>query len=48
MGLSSPCFVDWSDVTIKVLNRDDNDTEMPSTKDALSILREKYNELSAK
>ena len=47
-GLVFPCFVDWSDVTIKVLNREDNDTEMPSTKDALSILRQKYNELSAK
>jgi replicative DNA helicase len=47
-GLVFPCFVDWSDVTIKVLNREDNDTEMPSAKDALSILRQKYSELSAK
>jgi len=47
-GLIFPCFVDWSDVTIKVLSRDDDEIEMPSTKDALSILRQKYNELSAK
>ena len=47
-GLVFPCFVDWSDVTIKVLDRDDNDIEMPSTTDALSMLRKKYSELSAK
>ncbi len=47
-GLVFPCFVDWSDVTIKVLNREDNDIGMPSTTDALSVLRQKYNELSAK
>ena len=47
-GLVFPCFVDWSDVTIKVLDRDDNDIEMPSTTDALSMLRQKYSELSAK
>ena len=47
-GLVFPCFVDWSDVTIKVLNREDNDIEMPTTTDALSVLRQKYNELSAK
>jgi len=47
-GLVFPCFVDWSDVTIKVLSREDNDTEMPSTTDALSMLRQKYSELSAK
>jgi replicative DNA helicase len=47
-GLVFPCFVDWSDVTIKVLDRDDNDLEMPSAKDALSVLRQKYHELSAK
>jgi replicative DNA helicase len=45
-GLVFPCFVDWSDVTIKVLNREDNDMEMPSAKDALTILRQKYSELS--
>jgi replicative DNA helicase len=47
-GLVFPCFIDWSDVTIKVLDRNDDETEMPTTKDALSILRQKYNELSAK
>ena len=47
-GLVFPAFVDWSDVTIKVLDRQDNEVEMPSAKDALSILRQKYNELSAK
>ena len=47
-GLVFPCFVDWSDVTIKVLSREDNDVEMPSTKTALDTLRKKYNELSAK
>jgi replicative DNA helicase len=47
-GLVFPCFVDWSDVTIKVLSRDDNDAEMPSTTDALQVLRKKYSELSAK
>jgi len=45
-GIVFPCFVDWSDVTIKVLNRDDGDVEMPTAKDALSILRQKYNELN--
>ena len=47
-GLVFPCFVDWSDVTIKVLSREDNETDMPSTTDALNILRQKYSELSAK
>ena len=47
-GLVFPAFVDWSDVTIKVLDSQDNEVEMPSAKDALSILRQKYNELSAK
>ena len=47
-GLVFPCFVDWSDVTIKVLSRDDDDVDMPTTKSALETLRQKYNELSAK
>ena len=47
-GLVFPCFVDWSDVTIKVLQRDDGDVEMPTAKDALSILRQKYTELNTK
>jgi replicative DNA helicase len=47
-GLVFPCFVDWSDVTIKILSRDSEDLDMPSTKSALETLRQKYNELSAK
>ena len=47
-GLVFETFVDWSDVTIKILNRDENVDQMQSTADALSILRKKYNEISSK
>ena len=47
-GLVFETFVDWSDVTIKILNRDENVDRMQVTADALSILRKKYHEISSK
>jgi replicative DNA helicase len=47
-GLVFDAFVDWSDVTIKVLDRDESAEKMQSTTDALSILKEKYSQISAK
>ena len=47
-GLVFPCFVDWSDVTIKVLNKEEKTDGMQSTGDALSYLKDKYSELQSK
>ena len=47
-GLVFPCFVDWSDVTIKVLNKEEKTEGMVSTGDALSRLKEKYSQLHSK
>jgi len=47
-GLVFPCFVDWSDVTIKVLTKEEKVEGMQSTGDALTVLREKYSELQSK
>lgn len=47
-GLVFPCFVDWSDVTIKVLNKEEKTEGMQSTGDALSYLKNKYSELQSK
>ena len=47
-GLVFPCFVDWSDVTIKVLTKEEKTEGMVSTGDALSRLKEKYSQLHSK
>jgi len=47
-GLVFDAFVDWSDVTIKILDRDENAEKMQSTSDALSVLKEKYAQQLAK
>ena len=47
-GLVFPCFVDWSDVTIKVLNKEEKSEGMVSTGDALTRLKEKYSQLHSK
>jgi replicative DNA helicase len=47
-GLVFPCFVDWSDVTIKVLDKEEKSEGMQSTGDALSYLKNKYSELQSK
>jgi len=41
-GLVFDAFVDWSDVTIKVLDRDESAEKMQSTADALQMLKDKY------
>ena len=41
-------FVDWSDVTIKILDRDEDMDVMQSTADALNLLKKKYQEIQAK
>ena len=35
-------FVDWPDVTIKILNRDEDVDSIQSTADALTLLKKKY------
>src|SRR5210317_454981 len=47
-GLVFDAFVDWSDVTIKVLDRDEGAERMQSTGEALSMLKEKYSQMKAK
>jgi len=47
-GLVFDAFVDWTDVTIKILDRDENAEKMQSTSDALSVLKEKYAQQLAK
>jgi replicative DNA helicase len=47
-GLVFDAFVDWSDVTIKILDRDENAEKMQSTSDALTVLKEKYAQQLAK
>jgi replicative DNA helicase len=47
-GLVFPCFVDWSDVTIKVLDKEEKSEGMQSTGNALSYLKNKYSELQSK
>ena len=41
-GLVFDAFVDWSDVTIKVMDRDESAEKMQSTADALQMLKDKY------
>ena len=47
-GLIFQAFVDWSDVTIKILDRDEDIDVMQSTAEALSLLKKKYNEIQSK
>ena len=41
-GLVFDAFVDWSTVSIKILDRDETAEKMQSTTDALVMLKEKY------
>ena len=47
-GLVFDAFVDWSDVTINILDRDENAERMQTTGDALQMLKDKYSQLKAK
>ena len=44
-GLVFDAFVDWSDVTIKVLDRDETAEKMQTTGDALQMLKDKYSKI---
>ena len=48
MDLVFDAFVDWSDVTINILDRDENAERMQTTGDALQMLKDKYSQLKAK
>ena len=41
-------FVDWSDVTIRILNRDESVDAIQSTAAALALLKKKYQEIQSK
>ncbi len=47
-GIVFDAFVDWSDVSIQILDRDESVEKMQSTTDALAMLKEKYSQLNAK
>lgn len=47
-GMVFQSFVDWSDVTIKILDRDEDVDVMQSTAEALTLLKKKYQEIQAK
>ena len=47
-GMVFHSFVDWSDVTIKILDRDENVDTMQSTAEALTLLKKKYHEIQSK
>ena len=47
-GIVFDAFVDWSDVTINILDRDENAERMQTTGDALQMLKDKYSQLKAK
>ena len=49
-GLVFPIFADWSNVTMKILEKTDNENEKPemSSKDNLRFLQEKYKQARAK
>ena len=49
-GLVFPIFADWSNVTMKVLDKTDNENEKPemSSKDNLRYLKDKYNQTRGK
>ena len=44
-GLVFDAFVDWTDVTIKVLDRDESAEKMQTTGDALQMLKDKYSKM---
>ena len=47
-GMIFQTFVDWSDVTIKILERDEDVDVIQSTAQALTLLKKKYQEITAK
>jgi len=49
-GLVFPIFADWSNVSMKILDKTDNEEDKPkmSSKDNLRFLKEKYNQTRAK
>ena len=47
-GMIFQAFVDWSDVTIKILNRDESVDSIQSTAEALALLKKKYQEIQSK
>ena len=47
-GMVFQSFVDWSDVTIKILERDESVDSIESTAEALTLLKKKYQEITAK
>ena len=47
-GLVFDGFVDWSDVTINILDRDESVEKLQSTGEALTMLKEKYAQIKAK
>ena len=47
-GMVFHSFVDWSDVTIKILDRDEDVDTMQSTAEALTLLKKKYQQIQAK
>ena len=47
-GIIFQAFVDWSDVTIKILDRDEDVDVMQSTAAALTLLKKKYQEIQSK
>jgi hypothetical protein len=49
-GLVFPIFADWSNVTMKVLEKSDHEEDKPETssKDNLRFLKEKYKQARAK
>jgi len=47
-GMVFHSFVDWSDVTIKILDRDEDVDSMQSTAEALTLLKKKYQQIQSK
>mgnify|MGYP003628292107 CR=1 FL=1 len=47
-GMIFHSFVDWSDVTIRILNRDESVDAIQSTAAALALLKKKYQEIQSK
>jgi len=47
-GMVFQSFVDWSDVTIRILERDESVDAISATAEALTLLKKKYQEISAK
>ena len=47
-GIVFDAHVDWSDVTIKILDRNENVEKMQTTTEAKKILKEKYDQLQRK